>query len=228
MEVTLFYNNVMATINKLRNEHKRVDLASIFKELTKTLELYNFTEDHLKNRTNALLVSGKIIEKPNRDRPSYLLNENISSTFDHIHDPELLETPLTPLNSPSSAPVLDGEVETPIIGQQHTSPFILENELFLDTMLEKAHYTTFKKEIIIELQKKVEGIFKSELFKVKSEKTLSDYHVIYQEQIQSLKEACRTKDIMISKLLEKIDNLNRNKKYNHYNTTPVPNKLSDL
>ena len=42
-------------------------------------------------------------------------------------------------------------------------------------MLKKTHYATFKYEIIIELQKTVEGIFKSELekFKAKSEKTLS-------------------------------------------------------
>ena len=37
-------------------------------------------------------------------------------------------------------------------------------------MLKKAHYTTFKKQIIIELQKTVEGIFNLELvqFKAKS------------------------------------------------------------
>ena len=58
--VTLFDNNVMATINKLRNQRKRPDLVSIYKELTKNLEPNNFTEDHLKNRINALLVSGKI------------------------------------------------------------------------------------------------------------------------------------------------------------------------
>ena len=89
----------------------------------------------------------------------------------------------------------------------------------------KAHYTTFKNEIITELQKTVEGIFKSglEQFKVKSEKTLSDSHIVYQEQIQSLTEACRTKDIMISKLLETIENLNSNKKYNHCNTTTTNN-----
>ena len=53
-EVTPFDNNVMATINKLRNQHKRADLASIYKELTKSLELKDFTEDHLKIRINAL------------------------------------------------------------------------------------------------------------------------------------------------------------------------------
>ena len=90
-EVTLLDNNVMATINKLKSQHKRVDLASIYKELTKTLELNNFTEDHLKDRINALLVSGKIIDKLNRDHPSYLLNGNTSPittqtdpTFDHV------------------------------------------------------------------------------------------------------------------------------------------------
>ena len=93
------------------------DLASIYKELTKNLELNKFAEDHLKNRINTLLVHGKIIDKPNRDRPSYLLNENVSPTVDHVYEPELLETPLTLLNSPLSAPRLDGEIETSTIGQ---------------------------------------------------------------------------------------------------------------
>ena len=34
-EVTLFDNNVMATTNKMKNQHKRADLASIYKESTK-------------------------------------------------------------------------------------------------------------------------------------------------------------------------------------------------
>ena len=77
-EVTLFDDNVMVTINKLKNQHKRADLASICKELTKNLELNNFTEDHLKNRSNALLACGKIKDKPNNDHPSYLLYGNTS------------------------------------------------------------------------------------------------------------------------------------------------------
>ena len=113
----------MATIIRLKNQHK---------ELTKNLELNNFTEDHLKSRINAPLVSGKITDKPNRDRPSYLLNGNTSPTktqidpaFDHVYEPELLETPVTPLNSPFSTPVLYRQIETPTIGQQQTSPSIL-------------------------------------------------------------------------------------------------------
>ena len=65
-EVIPFDNNVMATINKLKNQHKCADLASIYKEFKKS-ELNNFTEDHLKDTINALLVSRKIIDKPNRD-----------------------------------------------------------------------------------------------------------------------------------------------------------------
>ena len=60
-------------------------------------------------------------------------------------------------------------------------------------MLKKTHYATFKYEIIIELQKTVEGIFKSELekFKAKSEKTLSASIIsrgdsLCQEQLQPL------------------------------------------
>ena len=120
MEVTLFDNNIMATINKLRNQYKGVDLASICKELTKHLELNNFTENHL-NRINVLLLNGKIIDKPNRNCLSYLLNENISSTFDHVYEPELLETQLTLLNSLFSAPVLDEEIETTTVENTTTT-----------------------------------------------------------------------------------------------------------
>ena len=61
-----------------------------------------------------------------------------------------------------------------------------------------------------------------EQFRVKSEKT-SDSNTLYQEQIQSLKEACRTKDIMITKLLEAIENLSSNKNYNNCYTTTTNN-----
>ena len=54
-------------------------------------------------------------------------------------------------------------------------------------MLKKTHYATFKYEIIIELQKTVEGIFKSELekFKAKLEKTLQLQ--LFQEAIHYVK-----------------------------------------
>ena len=101
-------------------------------------------------------------------------------------------------------------------------------------MLKKTHHATFKYEIIIELQKTVEGIFKSELekFKAKSEKTLSASIIsrgdsLCQEQLQPLKEACRTKDIMISKLLEAIENVSSNKKYNNCNTTATNNSCNN-
>ena len=79
--------------------------------------------DHLKNRINALSVGGKIIHKPNRERPSYLLNGNTSLTttqtdpiFDHVYESELPETPVTPLNSLLATSVLDRQTETPTIG----------------------------------------------------------------------------------------------------------------
>ena len=68
------------------------------------------------------------------------------------------------------------------------------------------------------MQNTVVGIFNLELeqFKVESENTILDSIIsrtdsLYQQQIQSLKEACNTKDIMISKILETIENLSSNK-----------------
>ena len=40
-------------------------------------------------------------------------------------------------------------------------------------------------------------IFYKEKQKLPKGKTLSDFHALFQEQIQSLKEACRAKDVMI-------------------------------
>ena len=84
------------------------------------------------------------------------------------------------------------------------------------------------------MQKTVVGIFNLELeqFKVESEKTILDSIIsrtdsLYQEQIQSLKEACNTKDIMISKLLETIENLSSNKNYNKYSTTATNNSCNN-
>ena len=93
-------------------------------------------------------------------------------------------------------------------------------------MFKKAHFTTFKKEIIIDLQKAVKRIFNLE-FKAKSEEMLSDSDALYQEQTQSLKEKCRTKVIKISKLLETIENLSSNKSYNTFNTTTTDNSCNN-
>ena len=48
-----------------------------------------------------------------------------------------METPVTPLYSPFSTPVLGRKIDSPTIEQQQSCPSILENDLFLDTMLKK-------------------------------------------------------------------------------------------
>ena len=93
-------------------------------------------------------------------------------------------------------------------------------------MFKKPHFTTFKKEIIIDLRKAVKRNFNLE-FKAKSEKMLSDSHALYQKQTQSLKQECRTKVIKISKLLETIENLSSNKSYNTFNTTTTDNSCNN-
>ena len=88
-------------------------MVSLYKELTKKSELNIIIEDHKKNRINALLVSGKITDKANRNHPSYLPNRNTLLTkiqtdpaLDHVYETELPETPVIPLNSPFATPIL--------------------------------------------------------------------------------------------------------------------------
>ena len=94
-------------------------------------------------------ASEKIIEEPNSDCPSYLLNKNILTTtqIDFVLimlGTRITGTLVTPLNSPLSTPVLDRQIETSTIGQQQASLLSLENQLFLSTILKKPHqnYTT--------------------------------------------------------------------------------------
>ena len=63
--------------------------------------------------------------------------------------------------------------------------------------------------------------------KAKSEKTLSDSQASYQEQIKSAKQECRMKHIMISKLLQTIENLSSSKKYNNCNITTTYNSSNN-
>lgn len=72
-----------------------------------------------------------MIDKPNRDHPSYLLNGNTSLTttqtgpsFDHVYETELPKTTVTLLNSPLVTPVLDMLTKTSTIGLQQTFQFI--------------------------------------------------------------------------------------------------------
>ena len=68
-QVTLLDDSVMATINKLKNQHKRGDPASIYKELTKNLEPNYMTEDQLKNGNNSPIIA------------------QTDPAFDHVYEP---------------------------------------------------------------------------------------------------------------------------------------------
>ena len=62
-ELKEFNCNIYASIKKLRNHHQRVDLESIYKEITKTNSFENLLKEHLAERLLFLTHNGNINNK---------------------------------------------------------------------------------------------------------------------------------------------------------------------
>ena len=77
IDLTILDNNVFAIINHLRKQHKRANLYKIYNELIKTINFENVSREHLHDRINELIIQGKIVNKPNGNDDSYLVNESI-------------------------------------------------------------------------------------------------------------------------------------------------------
>ena len=88
--LTILENSVFAIINNLR-KHKRTNLNKIYNELIKVVDSENTSKEHLNDRTNELIIQGKIINKTNRNHSSYPVNESIVDfDIDQLEYPNLL------------------------------------------------------------------------------------------------------------------------------------------
>ena len=70
-------NIILYVIKKIKNQHQRADIESIFDEVTKTIDFQHITKDSLNDRVNQLLQSNKLINKINRDKDSFFLHKDI-------------------------------------------------------------------------------------------------------------------------------------------------------
>ena len=48
-------NTILYVIKKIKNQHQRADIESIFDEVTKTIDFQHITKDSLNDRVNQLL-----------------------------------------------------------------------------------------------------------------------------------------------------------------------------
>ena len=69
-------NAILYVIKKIKNQHQRNNIERIFDEVTKTIDFQHITKDSLNDRVNQLLQSNRLINKINRNKDSFFLNED--------------------------------------------------------------------------------------------------------------------------------------------------------
>ena len=73
-ELNILNANIIAIINKLKNQNKRVAVDSIHKQLLKTTRMQDLTKEDLLKKVHDLETEGKIVTKLNRNKDSFHLS----------------------------------------------------------------------------------------------------------------------------------------------------------
>ena len=68
-------NSLYTIIDKLKRQRKRADTDSIYDNLVKSATFQNLSKDALQDKIDYLVIEGKIINKINRGKISYWINE---------------------------------------------------------------------------------------------------------------------------------------------------------
>ena len=68
-------NSLYTIIDKLKRQRKRADTDSIYYNLVKSATFQNLSKDALQDKIDYLVIEGKIINKINRGKISYWINE---------------------------------------------------------------------------------------------------------------------------------------------------------
>ena len=175
-ELNTLNANIIAIINKLKNQNKRADIYSIHKQLVKMTSMQDLTKKDLLKKVHDLETEGKIVNKLNRNKDSFHVvvdgivdgfAENIIEKTPIIFHDSFFETPnvnQTDSQSFSSSfsrecrsstiPDFDIITNTPAVPHiNHDAENIRETESLADNMFEKLKLDGIKKEIMSELQK---------------------------------------------------------------------------
>ena len=174
-ELNTLNANIIAIINKLKNQNKRADIYSIHKQLVKMTSMQDLTKKDLLKKVHDLETEGKIVNKLNRNKDSFHVKKDIVDGFAEniiektpiiFHD-SFFETPnVNQTDSQSfsnsfcrecrssTIPDFDIITNTPAVPHiNHDAENIRETESLADNMFEKLKLDGIKKEIMSELQK---------------------------------------------------------------------------
>ena len=80
-DLNILNANIIAIINKLKNQNKRADIGSIQKQLVKTTSMQDLTKEDLLKKVHDLETEGKIVNKLNRNKDSFHVSKDIVDAF---------------------------------------------------------------------------------------------------------------------------------------------------
>ena len=205
-------NCILYAIKKLKRQHQRADIEHIFSEMTKTIDFEHLTKDSLSDRVELLLCSNKIVNKINRNRDSFFLNEDaidmtiidmipytrhsptnnifeISDSFDRTPSinaqKDFLETP-----QKAKCSLYDNEID--------------QSELFIDKMFEEVKLNELKNLISKQISKDIKVLIQNELVRNSSTFNEKSHDELYKREINILKEDIKNKESIIKELLKTI------------------------
>ena len=181
--------NIIAIINKLKNQNERADIDSIHKQLVKTNTMQDLTKEDLLKKVHDLETEGKSVNKLHQNKDSFQVSKNIldafvenilektpirfpDSSFETLNinqtDSQSFPCPSSRESRISSIPDFDIIANTPTaLHINHDTNNIRETESLVGNKFEKLKVDDIKRKIISELQKSIEKLFQNKLSHLK-------------------------------------------------------------
>ena len=75
-DLDLFNNTIFTVTNKIRRNHQCAEVNAIFKKIVKNDHYKDINKDALQQQINMLITEKKILNKINRNKNSYKVNES--------------------------------------------------------------------------------------------------------------------------------------------------------
>ena len=109
-----FDSKIYFAVTKVRNDRKRAEINTIYKEVTKTPIFKDITKDRLQDRIDKLLKNETLLNKLNRDKDSLRINR------DKINDPSINISTFSTHTPPAASPTTSGlSIQTQTQGMQN-------------------------------------------------------------------------------------------------------------
>ena len=209
-------NNIFTVIDKLKKQKKRADTDSIYGNIIKISDFQDLTKNMLQQKINDLIIEGKIMNKINRGKNSYAVNDEIidtelETTVNMLHNFTLNTPIVSPSNSPvhPSKRITDSELSVKTISSKNDMENVRESEILKDSFCNELKIEQLKEEILIKAELNMTKRFEIEFsnFKLMCEKLVSKSYENFNTHRKNLEKQLENKDKLIAELIQTINSM---------------------